>query len=139
MGFTLDHTVRFHETDAAGVVYFANGLVMCHGAYEASLQAVGLDLGEFFSPGAVAYPIVHTAMEYCRPMRCGDTVTIHLVPRRLEVSSFEVEYQLYRGESQQVLAQALTRHVCIDTQHRRRQPLSAQMEHWLERWSARSD
>ena len=47
--FVYTRSIRFHETDAAGVVYFANVLVLCHEAYEASLAAAGIDLGEFFS------------------------------------------------------------------------------------------
>lgn len=136
MGFKIDHTVRFHETDGAGVVYFAKGLVLCHSAYEASLRAAGIDLGEFFGVASVAYPVVHTRMDYRRPMRCGDVVQISLVPVRCDVSSFEVSYDLGIAESPETLvAQALTRHVCIDTHHRTRLPLPAQMEDWLQRWA----
>ncbi|MBD2021122.1 1,4-dihydroxy-2-naphthoyl-CoA hydrolase, partial [Leptolyngbya sp. FACHB-36] len=44
MPFVYSRTVRFSDTDAAGVVYFASALSICHEAYEASLAAVGVDL-----------------------------------------------------------------------------------------------
>ncbi|MFS8118916.1 MAG: acyl-CoA thioesterase, partial [Microcoleus sp.] len=44
MSFSYTRTVRFQDTDAAGVVYFANVLAMCHEAYEASLAASGINL-----------------------------------------------------------------------------------------------
>jgi 1,4-dihydroxy-2-naphthoyl-CoA hydrolase len=135
MAFSIEHPVRFHETDGAGVVYFANGLVMCHMAYEASLAAAGLDLVAFFQAETVAYPVVHTAMDYRRPMICGDVVCIQLVPTRLDQTSFEVTYTLTLvGRPDSPVAEAITRHVAIETQTRRRCPLPPAMEQWIERW-----
>lgn len=136
MGYIFEHHVRFHETDGAGVVYFANELVMCHAAYEASLEAAGLDLGAFFGAEAMAYPIVHASMDYRRPLRCGDRVTIHLTPTRLDDSSFEIQYQLTLEAT--VVAQAVTRHVCIEVASRRRSPLPTEMEQWLVQWGDRN-
>jgi 1,4-dihydroxy-2-naphthoyl-CoA hydrolase len=138
MGFSSRHRIRFQDTDAAGVVYFANGLSLCHTAYEDSLQAVGLNLTDFFgSTAQVAYPIVHASMDYRRPMRCGDMVTIRLAPQRLDHSSFKIEYCLYSDAVPPVLlAQALTRHICIHPQSRTRLTLPTPMEHWLQYWAA---
>ncbi|NJL49314.1 MAG: acyl-CoA thioesterase [Leptolyngbyaceae cyanobacterium SM2_5_2] len=137
MGFSVNHRVRFQETDAAGVVYFANGLALCHAAYEDSLLAAGINLAEFFSPSAEAvYPIVHASMDYRRPMRCGEVVVVSLAPYRLDASSFEISYRLQSNAAPPLLlAEALTRHVCIHPQRRDRQPLGAAIEHWLQRWA----
>lgn len=134
VAFSLTHTIRFHQTDAAGVMYFAQGLVICHSTYEASLEAAGLDLGVFFGGGEVACPIVHTTMDYHRPLRCGDQVTVHLTPTPLDQTSFEVSYRLYGPDPAQVMATAITRHVCIHSQQRRRLALPAELEIWLDRW-----
>ncbi|PSN12981.1 1,4-dihydroxy-2-naphthoyl-CoA hydrolase [filamentous cyanobacterium CCT1] len=132
MGYVVEHPVRFHETDGAGVVYFANELVMCHSAYEASLAAAGIDLGAFFRAEAIAYPIAHASIDYRRPLHCGDRVTIHLTPTRLDDCSFEIQYQLKLGDT--LAAQAVTRHICISVADRRRCPLPIEMEQWLTRW-----
>ncbi|TVQ09349.1 MAG: acyl-CoA thioesterase [Leptolyngbya sp. DLM2.Bin27] len=136
MGFVFDHYVRFHETDGAGVVYFANELVMCHTAYEASLVAAGLDVGQLFRAETVAYPIAHASIDYRQPLRCGDRVSIDLTPTSVDQSSFEIQYQLTLGE--RLAAQALTRHVCIEVASRRRCPLPPAMEQWLARWGDHS-
>lgn len=137
MGFSIDHSVRFHETDAAGVVYFAHSLIFCHSAYEASLEAVGINLADFFARDALAYPIVHAAIDYRRPIQCGDRIKVHLTPQRLDASTFEVRYQIYDLRSPAgLLAEACTRHVCIDRQNRHRQPLPPLLEHWLDRWTS---
>lgn len=137
MAFTHRYPVRFRDTDAAGVMYFANGLALCHAAYEDALQADGIDVRAFFSPTApLAYPIIHASMDYRQPLHCGDQVTIALEPQRLTESSFEITYCLYQDpETDSLLGEALTRHLCIDAQLRRRHPLPPEMEHWLQRWS----
>ncbi len=132
MGFCFEHQIRFHETDGAGVVYFAREMVMCHMAYEASLAAAGLDVGSFFRAEALGYPIVHASMDYRRPLRCGDRVAIYLTPIRLDDSSFEVQYQVKQEDV--LAAQAITRHVCIEVANRRRSPLPTGLEYWLTCW-----
>ena len=83
MPFTYTRTVRFQDTDAAGVVYFANVLAMCHEAYEASLAASGINLKAFFSNPEVAFPIIHASVDFYRPMFAGDRLMIHLTPKQV--------------------------------------------------------
>ncbi|MEY3297331.1 MAG: hypothetical protein RLZZ597_591 [Cyanobacteriota bacterium] len=141
MVFTQHYPIRFSDTDAAGVVYFAKGLALCHAAYEDSLQAAGIEVRSFFNPNApLAYPIVHASINYHRPLRCGDVVTLVLCPQRLDESSFEITYRLYATPaSEQPLADALTRHCCIEPHPRRRHPLPAAMVQWLQTWGMVSD
>ncbi len=130
--YVFTHQVRFHETDGAGVVYFANELTICHTAYEASLAASGIDLQSFFRAEEVAYPIAHASIDYRRPLHCGDRATVHLVPTRSDASTFEIQYRVMVEDS--LAAQALTRHVCIAVADRRRCPLPPEVEHWLDHW-----
>ncbi len=132
MPYVFTHEVRFHETDGAGVVYFANELTICHTAYEASLGAASIDLQAFFRAEVVAYPIAHASIDYRRPLHCGDRATIHLVPTRLDASTFEIQYRVMVEDS--LAAQAVTRHVCIAVADRRRCPLPPEMEQWIDRW-----
>jgi 1,4-dihydroxy-2-naphthoyl-CoA hydrolase len=134
MAFLFNHTVRFHETDAAGVVYFANGLTLCHTAFEASLAAAGVDLAHFFGGVTLACPIVHASIDFRRPMRCGDEVQVQVSPTQLDEFSFEIGYGIM-SHADIRLAQAVTRHVCIDVQTQSRQPLSPELIQWLQRWA----
>lgn len=130
MAFIYTRTVRFQDTDAAGVVYFANVLAMCHEAYEASLVVSGFDIKVFFSNPAVAFPIVHASVDFFRPLFCGDSLSISLIPQKLQNDNFEVAYEIAVGEK--VAAKAITRHVCIDTKTRKRQELSMEIGLWLQ-------
>lgn len=149
----LCRTVRFGDTDAAGVMHFARLLTWCHEAYEESLERFGLTAAEIFptptwpvadlavadlaaqpsvapAPVTVALPIVHCSADFRRPLVCGDPLTIQLKPRRLDPGSFEVNYDFSRGG--QAVANGLTRHLAIDSLSRQRCPLPPAIHRWLE-------
>lgn len=131
MPFIYQRTVRFQDTDAAGVVYFANILTMCHEAYEESLTASGINLKLFFSNSNVAIPIVHASVYFFRPMFCGDKISIHLTPQRLGIDKFEINYLIIGLEEKQV-AKAITKHVCINPASRTREELPNETIQWLQ-------
>ena len=126
-------TIHFSDTDAAGVVYFANVLSMCHEAYEASLAASGINLKLFFSNPAAAIPIAHASVDFFRPMFCGDELLIHLTPEQLSEHKFEIAYQLVAASSEELLAKAMTRHVCIEPKTKQKIPLPDAIVQWLRR------
>jgi 1,4-dihydroxy-2-naphthoyl-CoA hydrolase len=132
MSYTYNRTVRFQDTDAAGVVYFANVLSMCHEAYEASLAASGINLQSFFSNPVAAIPITYASVDFRRPMYCGDELLIHLMPQQLDDNKFEIAYQIVgASSSQQELAKAITRHICIEPTTRTRTQLPEAIIQWL--------
>lgn len=135
MSFIYSRTVRFQETDAAGVVYFANVLAMCHEAYEASLVAAGFALDTFFGPGETAVPIVHASVDLMKPMVCGDRLHIRLTTHLQHETEFEITYQIFQADvADKLLSTAITRHVCIaiTPRSRRRAPLPPALRHWVE-------
>ena len=132
MPFSHNRTVRFQDTDAAGVVYFANVLSICHEAYEASLAASGINLKSFFNNPTAAIPIIHASVDFLRPMFCGDKLLIHLTPQQLGENKFEIAYQIVEASSsEQQLAKAITKHVCINPITRTRTQLPEAITQWL--------
>jgi 1,4-dihydroxy-2-naphthoyl-CoA hydrolase len=130
----LCRTVRFGDTDAAGVLHFPRLLDWCHQAYEESLERFGLAASEIFpsphhSP-AVALPVVHCQADFLAPLVVGDPLNIRLEPRRLDPGSFELQYCFFK--EQQPAARALTRHLTIDSASRRRCSLPPAINRWLE-------
>ena len=130
----LCRTVRFGDTDAAGVMHFQQLLRWCHEAYEESLERFGIAAAALFpTPGvtpAVALPIVHCSADYRRPLVCGDPLAIRLEPQRLDPGGFELRYRF--SSNGEEVAQALTRHLAIDSLSRRRCPLPEAIQRWLE-------
>lgn len=133
--FVYHRTINFHDTDAAGVVYFANGLSICHEAYEASLAVSGIALKTFFRGEAIAVPITQASIDFFKPMFCGDRISIALTVAQLSAESFQIAYQLYfdgEGDDQKAIAKALTKHTCIDTSTRKRCNLSEEILQWIK-------
>jgi 1,4-dihydroxy-2-naphthoyl-CoA hydrolase len=141
----LGRTVRFGDTDAAGVMHFHQLLRWCHEAYEESLEGFGIAAAAIFPgevnagaateegsppPLAVALPIVHCSADYRRPLVCGDRLAIQLDPQRLDPGSFDVRYRFARqGEE---VARGLTRHLAISRANRQRCALPDAIHRWLE-------
>lgn len=132
MPFVYPRMIQFRDTDAAGVVYFANVLSICHEAYEASLIAAGIELRSFFSTAAIAIPITSARVDFFKPMFCGDRIEVQLTPIAITEQKFSVAYQIAANSSESPLAKAVTEHLCIDRTTRRRQPLTAEVQHWLQ-------
>lgn len=131
MVFTYSRTIYLADTDAAGVVYFANLINICHQAYEESLATVGISL-QIFLADSLAIPIVESQMSFFRPIFCGERITINLSAEQINEPEFAIAYQIFGAASQQKLAQGSTRHVCINPQTRTKIALPEIIIQWLK-------
>jgi 1,4-dihydroxy-2-naphthoyl-CoA hydrolase len=132
MPSSYQRTVHFADTDAAGVVFFANYAAICHEAYEESLAAAGINLSEFFRDMGIVVPVSKCESEYLRPLLCGDRVRVDLRPKALSDNSFEISFELTRlGPPDKVAARVRTEHVCIDSKTRARRPLAGALAQWV--------
>jgi 1,4-dihydroxy-2-naphthoyl-CoA hydrolase len=132
MRFIYYRTVRLSDTDAAGVIYFARLLSICHEAYEASLETSGVQLLDPIENGTIAIPIASCSADFLRPIFCTDKLAIHLSSQLSKQNEFEIDYQIYgRSTSLECLARAKTKHVCIDLATRRRTALPESTIQWL--------
>jgi 1,4-dihydroxy-2-naphthoyl-CoA hydrolase len=132
MAFAYSRTVHFADTDAGGVVYFANYLAICHEAYEEALGAAGIELAAFFADSGIVVPVVRSEAEYLRPVKAGDRLRIAVAPAALSENSFEIKFEIVRlGRPEKLVGRARTEHVCIDSKTRRRLALPAALAGWV--------
>jgi 1,4-dihydroxy-2-naphthoyl-CoA hydrolase len=132
MPFDYARTVHFADTDAAGVVFFANYLAICHEAYEESLSASGIDLKTFFSDNGVVVPVSKSEAEYLRPISCGDKLEVTVKPTLVSENSYEIRFEIIRlGSPSKCAARIRTEHVCIDSTSRTRKALPGPLSHWV--------
>lgn len=130
--FSISYRVRLADTDAAGVVYFAHLLRLCHTAYEEVLIQLGISLPKLVRQGTIAIPIIHGEIDCFHPIFWGDLVVITLTPQLLSDNEFIMTYQLIpETEPEQILAQGKTQHVCINPQTRQRIPLPQEIARGL--------
>jgi len=133
MPFIYPCTVHFADTDAAGVVFFANYLRICHEAYEAALAAAGVELKSFFSEAGVLVPIAKSEASYLRPLFPGDKLSVSCAPAALSDHSYEIRFEITRlGTPDKIAGRVRTEHVCIGSKSRERQALPAELAAWVK-------
>ena len=136
MAHTYQRTIHFADTDAAGVVYFANYLSLCHEAYEESLEAAGIDLKTFFSDNGIVIPVAKSTADYLRPLVCGDKIAITVKPAAVSRDTYTIDYEVTRlaGNTapKKLAAIVQTRHVCIRSTDRARTALPPALAAWVQ-------
>ncbi|PAX60270.1 acyl-CoA thioesterase [Brunnivagina elsteri] len=130
MSFTYYRTVRFQDTDSAGVVYFANILKICHEAYEESLEVSGINLKYFFLNPKIAYPIIHANIDFFKPIYCGDKLEVQLIPQKVTNEKFEISYEIFIADV--IVSKAMTRHASIDIVTRQKREISDEIDRWIQ-------
>jgi 1,4-dihydroxy-2-naphthoyl-CoA hydrolase len=134
MAMVYNYQVALRDTDAAGVVYFANLLAICHGAYESSLADAGIDFHQMVSNSQVALPLVHASIDFRRPIYCGNCLQITLIPTCQSSQEFSVSYQICLAD-RLVAGRAITKHVSIDPTGRQRIDLPLPITAWIAAYS----
>ncbi|MET0261395.1 MAG: thioesterase family protein [Rariglobus sp.] len=132
MSFAYSRTVHFPDTDAAGVVFFARYLSMCHEAYEEALAAAGVPLATFFADHGVVVPVAKSEATYLRPLLCGDKLRIDVAPVLLTENSYAIDFVIWKtSPADKRAAVVRTEHVCISSKTRERLPLPAPVLAWI--------
>ena len=73
---TFSRPVRFEEIDAAGIVFFARYLHICHDAMEAVFAPLPGGYCALITQRRIGFPAVHTDCEFVAPLRYGDVVRV---------------------------------------------------------------
>jgi 1,4-dihydroxy-2-naphthoyl-CoA hydrolase len=118
--FRFPYTIGLHDTDAAGLIFSANIIRICHQAYEAFLERIGFGMARLFKERTMGLPIVHIEADFARPLSAGDKVEILTRVAQLGETSYRMAYEL-RDTSGEICATAATVQVCVDP--RTRQPM----------------
>ena len=133
MPHRYSRTIRLADTDAAGVVYFARTLSLCHEAYEDALATAGINIHDLLGAQGIIVPIAKSEAEYLRPLRTGDKIRIEVKPEPVSEDAFIVRFEVYRlGPPEKLVARVKTEHVCASTTKRERAALPAAVVAWVK-------
>ncbi|MES2135981.1 MAG: YbgC/FadM family acyl-CoA thioesterase [Pseudomonadota bacterium] len=121
-------SVYFEDTDAYGIVYYANYLKFMERARSDMIRAVGVDqAGELRRSGS-AYAVVEIDIKYRRPGRLGDDLVVVSTVTDVRASSVHIQQQVMRGTEQ--LTDARLTAAFLDGEGRpKRQP-----KEWVEKF-----
>jgi acyl-CoA thioester hydrolase len=107
--FTLK--IYYEDTDAGGVVYYANYLRYLERARTEFLLEHGINVAEFHNAG-LFFVVTHVDIQYKRPARLGETINITTEITEMKNASMVLKSGIFRdGE---LLVEALVTFACID-------------------------
>lgn len=110
--FEMQADVKLNDTDAAGILFFANYFRIAHTAYEAFMKSIGCGLDHIIRKSNYLLPIVHAETDYKRGLHLGDEFTISL-KAQIGQTSFTLSY-LFTDAHGNVAAKLRTVHVSVD-------------------------
>jgi acyl-CoA thioester hydrolase len=103
--------VIYGDTDQMGVVYYGNYLRYFEAARTEWLRAKGATYRDLEAAHAIYLPVSEAKVNYKRPARYDDLITVEARLGELGRVSLRFDYRIVRGE--EVLALGHTVHVCL--------------------------
>lgn len=121
--FTWPVRVYYEDTDAGGVVFYANYLKFFERARTEMLRAHGIAQQELFENKGLVFVVRRVHVEYRQSARLDDLLEITSRPRLAGRARLVFEQQARRAVDGKILCCAETEIVCVTAQDFRPQPL----------------
>ncbi len=81
--FSIPVRIYFEDTDAGGVVYYANYLKYLERCRTEWLRAIGCDQSELLREPGIAFVVRSINLEYLKPARLDELLSVDLVVERI--------------------------------------------------------
>jgi acyl-CoA thioester hydrolase len=111
--FSYDYRVYWEDTDAGGVVYYANYLKYMERCRTEWLRALGIDQHRLRLERQLQFAIVNVAVDFLQPAVLDDRIRVTAELDRLRGATFSFRQTIWRDEVQ--LIEASTRVACLDS------------------------
>lgn len=119
--------VRYAETDAMGIVYYANYLVYMEVARVEYLRQHGCPMAAV--DRKIHMPVVDVTCRYAKPARLDDLLRIKSRVCERRRASFTFSYEITHAETGEVIATGETRHACLDPKSQKMIPIPDWLKH----------
>ena len=103
----------WEDTDAGGVVYYANYLKFLERCRTDWLRAVGVDQVKLRAERGLQFVVVSLTVDYLRPALLDDEILVTAELERLSGATIHFKQTIMRGAEQ--LIDATTRVACLDS------------------------
>lgn len=110
--FQHELRVYWEDTDAGGVVFYANYLKFMERARTEWLRAMGFEQETMRRDEGLMFVVSDTALRYLAPARLDDWLRVSVVPAEIGRASLTIDQQVWRDE--QLLTQGRIRIGCVD-------------------------
>jgi acyl-CoA thioester hydrolase len=121
-------TVYYEDTDAAGIVYYANYLKFMERARSDMLRAAGIDQRSELERTGSAYAVAEVSIRYRRPARLSDDLVIVSTVPAVRAASVLIQQRVMRGDEELANADVTVAFISADLRPQR------QPSEWVERF-----
>jgi 1,4-dihydroxy-2-naphthoyl-CoA hydrolase len=136
--FSYPYIIGLFDTDAAGVIFYANLFRICQQSLEALLADIGYGLPILFSRRTMGLPIVHAESDYLHPLTVGMPVEISCHVAEIGESAYKIHYEVH-ARGGELMAKAATIQVCVDPKTGKSMPLPDDFRRALETYLVRDE
>ena len=114
--FTWNVRVYYEDTDAGGVVFYANYLKFFERARTEWLRTAGIGQHEMTNTHKVVFVVKNTAVEYHAPAKLDDELKLSVVVERLGRASVQFLQEAWRMDTEgpQLLSTGRIKVGCVD-------------------------
>ncbi len=134
---TIAVRVYYEDTDAGGVVYYANYLRYFERARTDMLRACGIQQGRLLDELRIGFVVKQVEIDYRASARLDDELTVTATIEKFGGASIAFAQTASRGET--VLATAKVRVACVDFSRNRPAPIPAAVVQALTPYIAAAD
>jgi acyl-CoA thioester hydrolase len=111
--FAARFSVYWEDTDAGGVVYYANYLKFLERGRTDWLRAMGIDQQRLRAERNVQFVVVNIGVDFLRPAVLHDEILVTAALERLAGATIHFRQTIMRGDEQ--LIDAAVRVACLDS------------------------
>ena len=111
--FEIKTRIYWEDTDAGGVVYYANYLKFMERCRTDWLRALGIDQQLLRAARQLQFAVVNVSVDFLRPAVLNDEILVTAALERLSGATFTFKQTILRGDVQ--LIDASTRVACLDS------------------------
>lgn len=108
--------VYFEDTDAQGVVYFANYLKFMERARTEWLRELGIEQDCLMEEHGLCFTLTGTAARFHRPARFNDQLIVRTRTKRIGHASIALEQAVHRATDDELLCSSDCVAACIDAE-----------------------
>lgn len=112
MAFVWPVRVYWEDTDAGGVVYYANYLKFMERARSEWLRALGFEQDVLRHEAGVVFVVRRVEIDYLSPARFNEQLEVSVRLHEMGRASLSVRQELMRGSTR--LAEAVVTLACVD-------------------------
>ncbi len=117
----------YEDTDAGGVVYYANYLKFMERARTEWLRSLGLEQDELIARESVIFAVRSVQVDYLCPARFNEALNVSADVLELGRASLSFEQIIRRNNDETILCQGRIKIACLDYNSFKPRPLPASL------------